>query len=436
MEQGSEVIVERFVRGSEHRLLVIGDRMVAASQGETASVTGDGQHSVEKLVDLQINIDPRRGSDGNVPLELVKLREGSPEMLELARQGLSKDSVPEKGLQVLVKRTGNMTTDVTDVVHPDVAALAVLAARTVGLDIAGVDVVTPDIRQPLGTQGVIVEVNAGPSLLMHLNPAQGQARPVGQAIAEHLIPPHESGRIPVVGLMVDADTTRIAKLIASLLHLKDLYTVLACADGLFLNQRCLQADKAMDFDQAERLLINRSVQAAVFESDARRLLTQGLPYDRCQVGIVTRMPKAAPLEDLYAGPDEKIPDYVRTQIDLVLSSGFAVLNAADEAVADLAQFSDGGVIFYAQDEQEARLQAHRAEAGRAVFWRDGQLILAEGSKEQAVLSSVRPAVARLLKTDTLSQTDMLVAACAAWALDLSPELIRAGVKSYGQANAV
>ena len=436
LEQGSEVIVERFVRGSEHRLLVIGDRMVAASQGETASVTGDGQHSVEKLVDLQINIDPRRGSDGNVPLELVKLREGSPEMLELARQGLSKDSVPEKGLQVLVKRTGNMTTDVTDVVHPDVAALAVLAARTVGLDIAGVDVVTPDIRQPLGTQGVIVEVNAGPSLLMHLNPAQGQARPVGQAIAEHLIPPHESGRIPVVGLMGDGDTTRSAKLIAWLLHLKGLYTGLACADGLFLNQRCLQADKAMDFDQAERLLINRSVQAAVFESDARRLLTQGLPYDRCQVGIVTRMPKAAPLEDLYAGPDEKIPDYIRTQIDLVLSSGFAVLNAADEAVADLAQFSDGGVIFYAQDEQEARLQAHRAEGGRAVFWRDGQLILAEGSKEQAVLSSVRPAVARLLKTDTLSQTDMLVAACAAWALDLSPELIRAGVKSYGQANAV
>jgi len=203
-----------------------------------------------------------------------------------------------------------------------------------------------------------------------------------------------------------------------------------------MNQRCLQTDRAMDFEQAERLLINRSVQAAVFESDARRLLTQGLPYDRCQVGIVTRMPKAAPLEDLYAGPDEKIPDYIRTQIDLVLSSGFAVLNAADEAVADLAQFSDGGVIFYAQDEQEARLQAHRAEGGRTVFWRDGQLIMAEGSKEQAVLSSLRPAVARLLKTDTLSQTDMLVAACAAWALDLSPELIRAGVKSYGQANAV
>ncbi len=436
LEQGSEVIVERFIRGSEHRLLVVGDRMVAASQGETASVIGNGNNSVRELVDLQINADPRRGSDGSLPLELVKLRDNSPEVLELARQGLTPDSVPEASREVLVKRTGNMTTDVTDVVHPDVAAQAVLAARMVGLDIAGVDVVTPDIRQPLANQGVVVEVNAGPSLLMHLNPAVGQARHVGEAIAEHLIPSKENGRIPLVGLMGDGDTTRSAKLIAWLLHLQGLYTGLACADGLYMNQRCLQKRNAMDFDQAERLLVNRSVQAAVFESDARRLLTQGLPYDRCQVGIVTSMPKAAPLEDLYAGPDEKMPSYIRTQIDLVLGNGYAVLNASDEAVADLAQYSDGGVILYAQDESEARLSAHRTEGGRVGFWREGQLILAEGSKEQAVLSIQRPAVARLLKTDTLSQSDMLIAACAAWAMDMGPDLIRAGVKSYGQTPAV
>ena len=436
LEQGSEVIVERFVRGAEHRLLVVGDRLVAASRGETASVTGDGQHTVRELVAMQINADPRRGSDGSLPLELVRLRDNSPEVLELARQGLTPDSVPTAGQPVLVKRTGNMTTDVTDEVHPDVAAQAVLAARVVGLDIAGVDVVTPDIRQPLGQQGVVVEVNAGPSLLMHLNPAEGQARPVGQAIADHLIPPSESGRIPVIGLMGDGDTTRAARLIAWLLHLNGLYTGLACADGLYMHQRRLPSQNAMDFEQAERLLVNRSVQAAVFESDARHLLSQGLPYDRCQVGIVTRMPKAAPLEDLYPGPDEKMPDYIRTQIDLVLPQGYAVLNAADDAVADLAQYSDGGVIFYASDETNARLSAHRAEGGRVGFWREGQLILAEGKKEHAVLSSQRPAVARLLKTNTLDLTDMLVAACAAWAMDVGTDLIRAGVKSYGQNAAV
>jgi cyanophycin synthetase len=363
------------------------------------------------------------------------LADNSPEVLELARQGMTVDSVPAVGQSVLVKRTGNMTTDITDEVHPEVVAQAVLAARVVGLDIAGVDVVAKDIGQPLGTQGVLVEVNAGPSLLMHLNPAEGQPRLVGQAIAEHLIPQTETGRIPVVGLMGDGDTTRIAKLMAWLLHLQGHFTGLACAEGLFANQRCLFKGNAMDFDQAERLLVNRSVEAAVFESDARHLLTQGLAYDRCQVGIVTRMPKAAPLEDLYPGPDEKIPSYIRTQIDLVLPTGFAVLYAADEAVADLAQYCDGGVILYAEAEAEPRLQAHKAQGGRVGFWRDGQLMLTEGQSEQSVLSLQRPGVARLIKNHLLTTEDMLVAACAAWALGMDAELIRAGIKSYGQTSA-
>jgi cyanophycin synthetase len=161
-------------------------------------------------------------------------------------------------------------------------------------------------------------------------------------------------------------------------------------------------------------------------------MTQGLAYDRCQVGIVTRMPKAAPLEDLYPGPDEKIPSYIRTQIDLVLPSGFAVLNAADEAVADLAEYCDGSVILFAADESEPRLMSHIQEGGRAGFWRDGQLILAEGKLEQSVLSTQRPGVSRLLKNNLLTTQDMLIAACAAWAMGMDTDLIRAGVKSYGQ----
>ena len=434
LEQGSEVIVEKFIEGLEHRLLVVGDRMVAASRGETASVVGDGQHTVRELVSAQINSDPRRGSDGNLPLETVRLRQGSPEVLELKRQGLTPDSVPEAGRRVLVKRTGNMTTDITDIVHPDIAYQAVLAARVVGLDIAGVDVVTPDITQPLDkVGGVVVEVNAGPSLLMHLNPAEGQARDVGQAIADHLFPGSDNGRIPLVGLMGDADTTRAAKLTAWLLHLKGWTTGLACADGLYLNQRCLQTHGGMDFDNAQRLLVNRSVQAAVFETDARHLLTEGLPYDRCQIGIVTSMPKATGLDDLYVGEDERMPGYIRTQIDVVLPTGTAILNAEDAAVAELAQYSDGDVVFYASRGDHPMLAEHRAAGKRVGFWRDGVLVLANGAQEAEVLSAHRPAVAKLLKDPgKLTPNDILVAACAAWALDTPAELIRAGVKSYGQ----
>ena len=433
LAEGSEVIVERFILGEEHRLLVVGDQVAAANKGETASVVGDGVHTVAELIELQINSDPRRGEEEDFPLDTIRLDEHTTSVLELKRQGLTADSVPEKDRAVLIMRTGNMALDVTDEVHPDVAALAVLAARVVGLDIAGVDLVAQDISQPLAAQGgAIVEVNAGPGLLMHLKPASGKPRPVGQAIANHLFKPAETGRIPVVGFMGDGDTTRPAKLVSWLLHLKGLYTGLACADGLYMNQRQLHTQNGMDWDNAQRLLINRSVQAAVFESDARHLLAEGLPYDRCQVGVVTSMPKAQGLDDLYPGSDEKMPNYVRTQIDVVLPHGTAVLHAADAPVAELASYSDGGVVFYADDENTPRLLTHREQGGRVGFWRDGQLMLCEGQRESMVLSIKRPAVARLLQEGKLSTTDMLVAACVAWSLDIGTDLIRAGIKSFGQ----
>jgi cyanophycin synthetase len=432
LAEGSEVIVERFILGEEHRLLVVGDQVAAANKGETASVVGDGVHTVQELIELQINSDPRRGEEEDFPLDTIRLDEHTTSVLELKRQGLSAGSVPEAGREVLIMRTGNMSMDVTDLVHPDVAALAVLAARVVGLDIAGVDLVAQDISKPLGPQGgAVVEVNAGPGLLMHLKPATGQPRPVGQAIANHLFKPEDNGRIPVVGLMGDGDTTQAAQLLAWLLHLKGLHTGLSCANGLFLNQRQLPTQDGMDWAQGQRLLINRGVQAAVFESDARHLLAQGLPYDRCQIGIVTRMPRATGLDDLFPGGDEKMPGYIRTQIDVVLPEGTAVLNAAEPEVADLAEHCDGDVLLYAEDEHNARLQAHRGAGHRVGFWRDGQLVLAQGAKEHLVLSSQRPAVARLLKNGSLNTSDMLVAACAAWALDIGTDLIRAGIKSYG-----
>jgi cyanophycin synthetase len=199
-----------------------------------------------------------------------------------------------------------------------------------------------------------------------------------------------------------------------------------------MNQRQLHNQDGMDWENAQRLLINRSVQAAVFECDVRHLLAEGLPYDRCQVGVVTSMPKALGLEDLYPGSDEKMQSYVRTQIDVVLPHGTAVLHAADAQVAELAHYSDGSVVFYADHENTPCLLAHREEGGRVGFWRDGQLVLSEGPRESLVLSAKRPAVTRLVQESKLTTTDMLVAACVAWALDIDTDLIRAGVKSFGQ----
>ena len=231
----SYVMVERMVEGEEHRLLIVGGRMVAAVRGELSYITADGRSSVAQLVESQINSDPRRGIEEHFPLNPVLLPANRKVMLELQRQGLTPESVPEAGRKILLERNGVLNQDITDEVHPATAELAALAARIVGLDIAGVDVVASDISRPLEAQGgAIIEVNAGPGLLMHLEPAVGQPRPVGEAIVEHLMGQDNNGRIPVVGISGVEHTTAVAMLTGWLLYRAGYVTGLACNAGMYL----------------------------------------------------------------------------------------------------------------------------------------------------------------------------------------------------------
>lgn len=188
-------MVEKYIAGTEHRLLVVGGKLIAATRGDSVSIIGDGHSTISELIGSQINSDPRRGNTENHPLNLIRL--DSAAKMEIAHQGHDSNSVIPSGVEVLIQRNGNHAFDVTDEVHPSIASIASLAARIIGLDIAGIDLVVKDIARPLNEQGgAIVEVNAGPSLLMHIKPAVGTPRPVGQAIVENLFPNHDNGRIP------------------------------------------------------------------------------------------------------------------------------------------------------------------------------------------------------------------------------------------------
>ncbi|MFM2085337.1 MAG: hypothetical protein RLZZ237_206, partial [Pseudomonadota bacterium] len=176
----SAVLVESFITGDEHRLLVVGNKLVAAAKGESLWVDGDGVSNILALVNTQINTDPRRGEGEDFPLGVVKPHESGEVILELERQGMTALSVPQAGQKVLIQPNGNVAIDVTDEVHPSVVHAALLAARVVGLDIAGIDLVTTDITRPLEEQrGAIIEVNASPGLLAHIKPGVGKPRPVG-----------------------------------------------------------------------------------------------------------------------------------------------------------------------------------------------------------------------------------------------------------------
>ena len=375
-KHGSEVLVERYIRGNEHRLLVVGGQVVAAARGESAWITGDGQSTVVQLIDSQINADPRRGTTEAHPLNRLDITEDEVIVLDLQRQGLTGDSVVPAGKRVLVQRNGNVAIDCTDELHPDVAFQVALAVRAVGLDIAGVDVVCEDIGQPLEAQGgAIVEVNAGPGLLMHLKPAVGQPRPVGQAIVDHLFPHEEHephpGRIPVVGVAGSRHGALIARAVAWLIHLTGHPTALACRDGLFLGSRRVERAGKQFWDASHRLLMNREAQAAVFENDAGLVLDDGLPYDRCQVGVVTDLAGWEGLarhDVLPDNHDERMFKALRTQIDVVLADGVGVLNANEPRVAEMAELCDGEVLMYAVAEPTALpavLQTHLADGGRA-----------------------------------------------------------------------
>jgi cyanophycin synthetase len=424
----SAVLVERFITGNEHRLLVVGQKVVAAAKGESLWVTGDGKSTVIELCNSQINTDPRRGESEEHPLGLVNPNDHEIQ-LDLKRQGLTPQSVPQAGQKVLIQLNGNVADDVTDQVHPDVAYMAALAARVVGLDIAGIDLVCEDISRPLEEQrGAIIEVNSSPGLLAHIKPAQGQPRPVGKAIVDHLFKESETGRIPLVGVTGSKEAALVTRLVSTVLRLTGKHTGVANRHGLYLDGRSVTQADCTRFDAAQRLLINRNVQAAVFESNARAILSEGLPYDRCLIGVVTGMGQVDEVADLYVRDEDALFNVVRSQVDVVLSEGAAVLNAADPQVAKLAELSDGEVIFYALDENNEVLARHRAAGGRVAFLRSQHIVLAQGSEDAPLLGLAK------LKAATASQPEaVLAAAAASWALDVPTDLICAGLRTFDAA---
>lgn len=423
------VLVERFIPGNEHRLLVVGKQMVAAVAGETVWITGDGRSTVRQLLDSQINIDPRRGPEQEFPLDLLLPERDAKLRFELERQGYNADAVPADGARVLVQRNGNIAYDVTDQVHPDTARLVALAARVVGLDIAGIDLVVEDIRRPLREQGgAIVEVNAGPGLLMHLKPAEGQPRPVGRAIVDHLFATADDGRIPVIGVSGTRGKTTVARLIAHLMRFSGQRAGLACSDGLYLDSRRLEDGDAARFEPSQRVLMNPGAEVAVIENSFETILKEGLAYDRCQVGVLTRIDPEAHFGDYYIDSSDRVFNVLRSQIDVVLRRGTGVLNADDPLQAEMADLCDGEVIWYSTHADNGIVASHVQSGGRAVIVRDGQIRLLEAERTEVLCP-----LASLPLTDgePLHATENLLAAlAAAWSLGLSPVALRTGAETF------
>ena len=426
------VIVEKFAPGDDYRVLVVGGRVVAASRREPAHVVGDGASTIADLV-AKKNLDPRRGDGHATALSKIKLDDVA--FAVLATQGLTSDAIPSAGRKVLIRRNANLSTggtaeDVTDRVHPDLAERCVEAARMIGLDVAGIDVVVRDIGRPMEEQGgVVVEVNAGPGLRMHLEPSAGMPRAVGRDIVEMMFPDDHDGRIPVVAVTGANGKTTTTRFIAHLLRMTGRTVGMTCTEGVYVGERWIESGDCSGPGSAAKLLMNPAVEAAVLETARGGILRAGLAFDLCDVAVVTNIGEGDHLGLNDVHDVETLAKVKRTIVDVVKPNGWAVLKADDPHTAAMAPKCPGRVVFFAQSGDDPTLAAHRATGGRAAFVRDDEVILADGKNEVAIVALADVPLTHGGRIG-FQVENTLAAAAAGWSLGVPLDVLRDGLETF------
>ncbi|MGB3786992.1 MAG: cyanophycin synthetase [Phormidesmis sp.] len=374
-EVSDGVIVEHHYQGRDHRILVVNNKVVAVAERVPAHVVGNGIDTIEVLVDRE-NQNPRRGEGHDNILTQIKLDRMSDKLLE--SQGFTLDTVLREDEICYLRATANLSTggiaiDRTDEIHPETIWVAERAARLLGLDVAGIDVVTTDISKTLAVaDGVIVEVNAAPGLRMHISPSQGVARNVGAPILDMLIPPDQPSRIPIVAITGTNGKTTTTRLTAHIF--RQVYNTVGftTTDGIYIGNHLVEKGDTTGPQSARMILEDPTVEMAVLETARGGLLRSGLAFDQCDVGIVLNV--AA--DHLGIGDINTIDQLAKLKAvvaESVSADGYVVLNADDERVAAMAERVKGKVTYFSMDSANPLVRSHLAKGGIAAVYEEGYL---------------------------------------------------------------
>lgn len=428
----SRIIVEEQIFGRHYRILVVNNRVEAAAERFPAQVIGDGIHSIKDLIEIE-NRNPLRGEEHEKPLTKIKVDQVVFNVL--ARQNLTMNYVPKPDEVVSLRDNANLSTggtaaDVTDLIHPENRELACRIARLLELDVAGIDVVTEDIAQPLlAGKGAVIEVNAAPGIRMHLFPSQGQRRPVGDAIVDYLFPWGKRHSIPLISITGTNGKTTTARLIAHALALEGKHVGLASTDGIYIGGICINAGDNTGPISADVVLSDPAVEVAVLETARGGLVRKGLGYTEADVAVITNISEDHLGSDGIMTLDDLC--HVKALVaETVRPDGYLVLNADDERVVTMASKCPGRVIYFSLEAENNRtLLWHLAAGGRGVMVQGEKIILAQGG-EGAELLTVKDIPITFGGAARYNVANCLGAAAALWALGMGLEDIRKGLRDF------
>jgi cyanophycin synthetase len=434
-EFSPSVLIEEQLDGSNFRVLVVGNRVVAASERLPCQVRGDGLHTIAELIETE-NRNPLRGTGHEKPLTQIKVDDALRDCL--LKQGITLDHVAAEGETVRLRDEMNLSTggtaiDITDRVHPSVARLCERAARLIGLDVCGIDLVIEDISQPIRSRGGIIELNAAPGLRMHLFPHQGTPRDVGRAIIEMLYPEGATGRIPIISTTGTNGKTTVTRMIGHALSQAGRIVGMTTTDGISINGETIVEGDTTGPASARTVLADPTVEVAVLETARGGILRRGLGYDWADIAILTN------IKGDHIGQDgiETIDDILHIKslvAERVREGGTLILNADDERLARLSEReavrrTNKRVVYFSLEPDNPVVARHRATGGTAYFVKGGFVIEACG-KAEAELVEIASMPVALGDAASFQIANAMAAMAACRAYGLEQQQVAASLQSF------
>ncbi len=425
------VIVERYYRGSDHRVLVINGKVIAVAERIPAHVVGDGNSTIQELINIT-NRDPKRGDGHDNVLTKISVDQTSETLL--AKQGYDLNTVLPAGKIAYLRATANLSTggiavDRTDEIHPENVWLAQRVVKIIGLDIAGIDIVTPDISKPLReVDGVIVEVNAAPGFRMHAAPSRGLPRNVGASVLDMLFPANTPSRIPIIAITGTNGKTTTTRLTAHIYRQTGKVIGYTSTDGIYIGDYLVEKGDNTGPYSAGAILKDPTVEVAVLESARGGILRSGLAFDRCDIGIVLNV--AA--DHLGIGGIDTIEQMAKVKgvvAETVKPDGYAILNADDPLVAAMAEKVKCKVAYFSMNPDNPIIIEHSRRNGLAAVYENGYLSIVEGKWTLRIEKAVKVPMT-MGGMAPFMIANALAACLAAFAQGVDIELIRRGVRTF------